>query len=92
VIDVGAGDDIPVKTAQALCRRMVVINKIDTPYVGADLDLIRKEAAATPGQTDCLHELQDWVGAGSSRQLYPETVLFRGSLVEGFAKSKSTDV
>jgi len=28
VIDVGAGDDIP-RLAQALCRRMVVINKID---------------------------------------------------------------
>jgi len=71
----------------------VVINKIDiAPYVGADLDLIRKEAAERRRQTDCLHELQDWVGAGSSRQLYPETVLFRGSLVEGSFAKVSTDV
>lgn len=46
VIDVGAGDDIPRKNGPGFMQAdLVVINKVDiAPYVGADLDLIRKEA------------------------------------------------
>jgi urease accessory protein len=47
VIDVGAGDDIPRKNGAGFLQAdLVVINKIDiAPYVGADLDLIRKETS-----------------------------------------------
>lgn len=47
VIDVGAGDDIPRKNGLGFMQAdLVVINKIDiAPYVGADLALIRQEAA-----------------------------------------------
>ena len=46
VIDVGAGDDIPRKNGPGFVQAdLVVINKIDiAPYVGADLELIRREA------------------------------------------------
>ncbi|WP_036481205.1 urease accessory protein UreG [Myxosarcina sp. GI1] len=46
-IDVGAGDDIPRKRGPGFVQAdLVVINKIDlAPYVGANLDLIRQEAA-----------------------------------------------
>ncbi len=46
VIDVGAGDDIPRKNGPGFIQAdLVVVNKIDlAPYVGADLDLIRKQA------------------------------------------------
>ena len=46
VIDVGAGDDIPRKKGPGFAQAdLVVINKIDlAPYVGADLELIRKQA------------------------------------------------
>jgi urease accessory protein len=46
VIDVGAGDDIPRKNGPGFVQAdLVVINKIDlAPYVGADLDLIRRQA------------------------------------------------
>ena len=47
VIDVGAGDDIPRKNGPGFMQAdLVVINKVDiAPYVGADLELIRQEAA-----------------------------------------------
>ncbi len=47
VIDVGAGDDIPRKNGPGFVQAdLVVINKIDlAPYVGANLELIRQEAA-----------------------------------------------
>jgi urease accessory protein len=47
VIDVGAGDDIPRKNGPGFMQAdLAVINKIDiAPYVGADLELIRREAA-----------------------------------------------
>jgi urease accessory protein len=46
VLDVGAGDDIPRKNGPGFLQAdLVVINKIDiAPYVGADLDLIQREA------------------------------------------------
>jgi urease accessory protein len=47
VIDVGAGDDIPRKNGPGFMQAdLVVINKIDiAPYVGADLAVIRRDAA-----------------------------------------------
>jgi urease accessory protein len=47
VIDVGAGDDIPRKNGPGFMQAdLAVINKIDiAPYVGANLDVIRREAA-----------------------------------------------
>jgi urease accessory protein len=47
VLDVGAGDDIPRKNGPGFMQAdLVVINKIDiAPYVGADLDLIQREAS-----------------------------------------------
>lgn len=47
VIDVGAGDDIPRKNGPGFVQAdLVVINKIDlAPYVGANLELMKKEAA-----------------------------------------------
>lgn len=47
VLDVGAGDDIPRKNGPGFMQAdLVVINKIDiAPYVGADLDLIRRETS-----------------------------------------------
>jgi urease accessory protein len=46
VIDVAAGDDIPRKKGPGFLQAdLVAINKIDlAPYVGADLDLIRRQA------------------------------------------------
>lgn len=48
VIDVGAGDDIPRKNGPGFIQSdLAVINKIDiAPYVGADLDIIRRDATA----------------------------------------------
>lgn len=47
VIDVGAGDDIPRKNGPGFVGAdLTVINKIDlAPYVGADLDVIRRDTA-----------------------------------------------
>lgn len=47
VIDVGAGDDIPRKNGPGFMQAdLVVINKIDlAPYVGADLEVIRRDAS-----------------------------------------------
>lgn len=46
VIDVGAGDDIPRKNGPGFVRAdLAVINKVDiAPYVGADLERLRREA------------------------------------------------
>jgi urease accessory protein len=47
VIDVGAGDDIPRKNGPGFVGAdLAVINKIDlAPYVGADLEIIRRDTA-----------------------------------------------
>ena len=47
VIDVGAGDDIPRKNGPGFVQSdLAVVNKVDiAPYVGADLDLMRSQAA-----------------------------------------------
>ena len=82
VIDVGAGDDIPRKNGAGFLQAdLVVINKIDiAPYVGADLDLIRKETSdrridKAVAYTNCktgegLDQVVDYIC---------ETLLFRSS-------------
>ena len=47
VIDVAAGDDIPRKRGLGITRSdLLVINKVDlAPYVGADLDVMRRDLA-----------------------------------------------
>jgi urease accessory protein len=47
VIDVGAGDDIPRKNGPGFVQSdLAVVNKVDiAPYVGADLALMRSQAA-----------------------------------------------
>jgi urease accessory protein len=51
VIDVSAGDKIPRKGGPGVTRSdLLVINKIDlAPYVGADLDLMARDAAKMRG-------------------------------------------
>lgn len=82
VIDVGAGDDIPRKNGAGFLQAdLVVINKIDiAPYVGADLDLIRKETSdrridKAVAYTNCK------TGEGLDRVVdyICETLLFRSS-------------
>ena len=82
VIDVGAGDDIPRKNGAGFLQAdLVVINKIDVaPYVGADLDLIRKETSdrridKAVAYTNCK------TGEGLDRVVdyICETLLFRSS-------------
>ena len=48
VIDVGAGDDIPRKNGPGFVQSdLAVVNKVDiAPYVGANLALMRSQAAA----------------------------------------------
>ena len=47
VIDVGAGDDIPRKNGPGFVGAdLAIVNKIDlAPYVGADLEVIRRDTA-----------------------------------------------
>ncbi len=51
VIDVSAGDKIPRKGGPGITRSdLLVINKIDlAPHVGADLEVMRRDAAAMRG-------------------------------------------
>ena len=52
VIDVSAGDKIPRKGGPGITRSdLLVINKIDlAPHVGADLEVMRRDAAVMRGQ------------------------------------------
>ncbi|MBI2765067.1 MAG: urease accessory protein UreG [Chloroflexi bacterium] len=56
VIDVAGGDKIPRKGGPGVCAsNLLVINKRDlAPYVGADLDVMRREAAAARGERPLL--------------------------------------
>jgi urease accessory protein len=51
VIDVAGGDKVPAKGGPGITRAdLLVINKIDlAPYVGADLERMRRDAAAARG-------------------------------------------
>lgn len=80
VIDVGAGDDIPRKNGPGFMQAdLVAINKIDlAPYVGANLDRIRKDAAERRGEkaiayTNC----KTGAGLDDVARFIEETVLFR---------------
>ena len=77
VIDVAAGDDIPRKRGLGITRSdLLVINKVDlAPYVGADLDVMRRDLAVVRGDgphlfTNCrtgegVEEVLDCVLAGA---------------------------
>jgi len=56
VIDVSGGDKIPRKGGPGVCESdLLVINKRDlAPYVGADLDVMRRDAAANRGDAPFL--------------------------------------
>ena len=51
VIDTAAGDDIPRKRGPGITQcDLLVVNKVDlAPYVGADLDVIRRDSAEVRG-------------------------------------------
>ncbi len=85
VIDVGAGDDIPRKNGPGFLQAdLVVINKIDiAPYVGADLELIRQEAAERRrGKPIAYTNCRLGEGLEEVMHFILETILFRGALVE----------
>lgn len=80
VIDVGAGDDIPRKNGPGFMHAdLVAINKIDiAPYVGADLDLIRKEAVERRrGKPIAYTNCKTGEGLDQIVSFILETVLFR---------------
>lgn len=80
VIDVGAGDDIPRKNGPGFMQAdLVVINKVDlAPYVGADLDLIRREAAQRRGEKPTVYtNCKTGDGLDQVVQFIVTTVLFR---------------
>lgn len=85
VIDVGAGDDIPRKNGPGFLQAdLVVINKIDiAPYVGADLKLIRQEAAERRrGKPIAYTNCRLGEGLEEVMHFILETILFRAALVE----------
>jgi urease accessory protein len=55
VIDVAGGDKIPAKGGPGIMRAdLLIINKIDlAPYVGADLERMRRDAAGARGERPC---------------------------------------
>ncbi|MBD2184083.1 urease accessory protein UreG [Planktothrix sp. FACHB-1355] len=82
VIDVGAGDDIPRKKGPGFVQAdLVVINKIDiAPYVGADLELIRKEAPLyRRGKPIAYTNCKTKEGLNEVVNFIMETVLFRSA-------------
>lgn len=82
VIDVGAGDDIPRKNGPGFMQAdLAVINKIDiAPYVGADLNLIRKEASERRGDKPIAYtNCKTGEGLADVVRFIEETVLFRQS-------------
>ncbi len=82
VIDVGAGDDIPRKNGPGFMQAdLVVVNKIDIAvYVGANLDLIRKEAAERRGDKPIAYtNCKTGEGIKQIVDFIEETILFRRS-------------
>ncbi|MGB7413401.1 MAG: urease accessory protein UreG, partial [Thermosynechococcaceae cyanobacterium] len=85
VIDVGAGDDIPRKNGPGFMQAdLVAINKIDiAPYVGADLDLIRQEAAERRKDKPVVYtNCKTGDGLDQVVEFILETVLFRASKLQ----------
>ncbi|MEM9215361.1 MAG: urease accessory protein UreG [Cyanobacteria bacterium P01_F01_bin.150] len=88
VIDVGAGDDIPRKNGPGFMQAdLVVINKIDlAPYVGANLDTIRQDAAERRGETAIAYtNCKTGEGLEEIVQFIEETVLFRSPTPDAIA-------
>lgn len=90
VIDVGAGDDIPRKNGPGFMQAdLVVVNKIDIAlYVGANLDVIRKEAAERRmdkpiAYTNC----KTGEGIKQVVEFIEETILFRRFTSESILKT-----
>lgn len=86
VIDVGAGDDIPRKNGPGFLQAdLAVINKIDiAPYVGADLDMIRRDATERRrGKPIAYTNCKTGEGLDQVLRFILETVLFRSSWIEG---------
>ena len=82
VLDVGAGDDIPRKNGPGFMQAdLVVINKIDiAPYVGADLGVIRRDAAERRGEKPVIYtNCKTGAGLDLIVNFILETVLFRAS-------------
>lgn len=80
VIDVGAGDDIPRKNGPGFMQAdLVVINKIDlAPYVGADLEVIRRDAAERRPDKPVLYtNCKTGEGLEAVVNFIRQTVLFR---------------
>lgn len=80
VIDVGAGDDIPRKNGPGFMQAdLVVINKVDiAPYVGADLDLIRKDSKERRGDRPVIYtNCKTGNGLDEVVAFLKETVLFQ---------------
>lgn len=80
VIDVGAGDDIPRKNGPGFMQAdLVVINKVDiAPYVGADLELIRKDSKERRGDRPVVYtNCKTGDGLDEVVAFLRETVLFQ---------------
>ena len=91
VIDVGAGDDIHRKNGPGFMQAdLVVINKIDiAPYVGADLDVMRREAAERrPGKPIAYTNCKTGEGLDHVVHFILETVLFRSPQPEPLPLNK----
>jgi urease accessory protein len=85
VIDVGAGDDIPRKNGPGFMQAdLVVINKIDiAPYVGADLEVIRRDAAERRQDKPVLYtNCKTGEGLEAVVDFIRQTVLFRSNQPE----------
>ena len=79
VIDTGGGDDIPRKRGPGIIRSdLLVINKIDIgPHVGADVDLMQKEAAEVRnGRSVILTDCKRKVGIEALIEQLTQNVLF----------------
>lgn len=79
VIDTAAGDDVPRKRGLGILQAdLLVVNKIDlAPYVGADLDLMRRDTAAVrPERRTVFTDLRQEGGAKEVYAQLRRAVLF----------------
>lgn len=78
VIDVAGGDKIPAKGGPGITRSdLLVVNKIDlAPYVGADLERMRRDAALARGDRPFLFtDLRHGIGFGAVQQFVERATL-----------------
>lgn len=81
VIDVAAGDDIPRKRGLGILQAdLLVVNKIDlAPYVGADLERMRRDVAEVrPDRPSVFTDLRN-EGAGAVLEHLERSVLFEAA-------------